>query len=135
MLIDIKFPRDENVPYIQIDAHDTWSMDSRLAEIVAPMLRQLKGLSHGIPNEFAGPDPDHSDQYVFDFIDRDKEFNEGCERWNQTLDEMIWTFEQLARNGWDLPGERVPYYMTKAHHQRIQDGLNLFAKYYGNLWD
>ena len=34
---------------VKIDKYDTWSMDTTLAHIVIPMLKQLKDTKHGVP--------------------------------------------------------------------------------------
>jgi hypothetical protein len=35
---------------VHIDRYDTWSMDHTLADIILPMLKQLKETKHGSPN-------------------------------------------------------------------------------------
>jgi hypothetical protein len=37
------------INYVKIDRWDTWSMDSTLADIILPMLKQLKKTNHGAP--------------------------------------------------------------------------------------
>lgn len=83
---------------IQIDKYDTWSMDSTLALIVLPMLKQLKAEKHGAPGTMpAFEQTSNSDQYCFPFYaDCDSEaWSAGHDQWDAIMDEMIWTFEQL----------------------------------------
>lgn len=89
---------------IQIDQWDTYSLDHTAALIILPLLLQLKNTQHGVPNEFAyrvGGDMD--DNYCFDFIKDDdiEVFDKGCQRWSDTLDKMIWSFQQIAMDDYD----------------------------------
>ena len=80
-------------------------------------------------------------------------------RFDYILDEMIWTFEQLCRwdsddkfythitktKDWDWENEesinksirniKVDKVGLKKHHDRIDNGLRLFGKYFRSLWD
>ena len=42
--LDFVHPR---ITYVKIDEWDTWSMDSTLADIILPMLKQLRASKHG----------------------------------------------------------------------------------------
>ena len=87
------------VDYVKIDAWDTWSMDTTLADIVLPMLRQLKDTKHGAPHVDyddvpARLRPTSKQQARFRLTgETDPKF---FERWEWVLDEMIWAFEQIA---------------------------------------
>jgi hypothetical protein len=148
---------------IQIDRYDTWNMDSTLAYIILPMLRQLQATKHGSPlvdvedvpehlqpTEPAGPDNGYSDNTVH-------------ERWEWVMRELIWTFEQLHPDSdwesqyhtgeidiaWGEPNDKGLVEMKKGprdthrfdadgyqkHQARITNGLKLFGKYYQGLWD
>jgi len=160
---------------VQIDRWDTWNMDSTLAKIIYPMLIQLKAEKHGVPNDFVDVGgEDFVDQMPFDFYreSHDAAWTEGAKRWDETLDKMIWSFEQLACKDYDaqyhhgraefdwiktsklypnpVTGKMEPTYQMvdknpeehwydfvghMKHEERIQDGLELFGKYYRNLWD
>lgn len=72
---------------VRIDRWDTWSMDATLAEIILPMLIQLKETKHGIPftyREDAPADPQYDD------IEEDNGFSGA--RWGYIIDEMIFAF-------------------------------------------
>ena len=90
------------VEYVKIDRWDTWSMDSTLAPIVLPMLRQLKATKHGAPNVNDEDVPEHlrstaappkEDEY-------DTDGNHFL-RWDWVLAEMIFAFEMKCRNDWE----------------------------------
>lgn len=109
-ILDTIHPR---VEYIKIDKYDTWGMDTTLAMIVVPMLKQLKATKRGVP---------------YDLTE---------EEWNVILDEMIWAFTEIAaglneeeffENGIDWDG-------LKVYNERIDKGTALFGKYYRALWD
>lgn len=84
------------------------------------------------------------------------------DKWNYVLNEMLWAFEQHKIQTWedqycsgevDLVREKiegtdyceikkgpndtfkVDHEGVQKHHERIENGLRLFAKYFGGLWD
>lgn len=160
---------------IQIDKYDTWSMDHTLAMIIYPMLLQLKATKHGVPHDFAevgGESYESQDSFDFYKENIDELFNERIKSWDDVLDKMIWSFQQIADGDYDskyhhgnaeydwketeklypnpITGIMEPTYQMvdknpdehwydhvghKLHEDRIQEGLELFGKYYRNLWD
>lgn len=171
-----KYPKGDGLRriYVEIDNYDTWGLDNTLALIILPALLQLKNTKHGVPNEFverAGGDMDRN--YCFDFIKEDENavFDRGVAKWEETLDKMIWSFQQLAieddydhkyhhgqmKIGWkpiqlpnpvtgvveemyemvdENPDEHwYDYVGHRLHEERIQEGIDLFAKHFRDLWD
>ena len=97
---------------VQIDRFDTWSLDHTLATIIYPALIQLKQTKQGIPNDFVDVGgEEYSTQQSFDFYveSHDEAWNEGAKRWDETLDKMIWSFQQIAFED----------YGDKYHHGKI----------------
>ena len=101
------------IEYIKIDKHDTWNMDSTLAPIIMPMLKQLKASKHGSGMVDLEDVPEHlrcntheewDAQECFEFY-HGHEVKEGeCDihaRWDWVLDEMIWAFEQICDDDYD----------------------------------
>jgi hypothetical protein len=86
---------------IKIHDYDTWGMDSTLALIILPMLKQLKETKHGTPivmDAFNYSNPDHmgGDQTVFDFYKNDDQSSEiASKQWDEIMDKMIFAFEAL----------------------------------------
>lgn len=159
---------------IEIEAFDTYSLDHTLALIILPALIELKNAKQSIPIEFGDVGGDHSSpQYCFDFYNdtHPEAFEKGIEHWEEVLDKMIWSFQQIVEDNysnqyhhgelkWDWeetdedmfnpitnttekayrmvdlnPGEH--WYDSeghKLHEERIQEGLELFGKYYNSLW-
>lgn len=160
---------------IRIDRWDTYSIDSTLSHIILPLLLQLRDTKCGVPMEFCDVGgEDYANQDSFDFYKETHldAFNIGVGHWNDALDKMIWSFEQLVLSDYDSqyhhgkmeiewkdtgkqifnpitnqmesthqiidknPGEH--WYDADGHNlheERIQEGLELFGKYYRNLWD
>lgn len=130
---------------IRIDPWDTWSMDHTLALIIIPLLKQLKDTSHGYPADLVRVGgEEYEDQRSFDFYTETlKEYkNYGADCWTDILNKMIWSFEQIANDTWeDLFFKGLGKNMVFDRHgyeeytRRIEEGLELFGKYYRALWD
>ena len=159
---------------VHIDRYDTYGMDHTLALIILPMLIQLRATKHGIPHEFAavgGEDYDSQDSFDFYKQTHDESFGKGCDRWDEVLDKMIWSFQQVIDEDYDSKyhhgevdfefkelTEKIYNPLTgkdeaaceminrnknhwydhighREHEDRIQEGIELFGKYFRNLWD
>jgi len=82
--------QDDHRASVKLKPYDTWNMDSTLAYIVLPMLKQLKDQKHGAPMVDLEDRPKHlvpplpqnpydTDQFHF-------------EAWDWVMDEMIFAF-------------------------------------------
>ena len=160
---------------VNINGYDTWNLDHTLALIIYPALLQLKATKHGVPQEFADVGGEqHLEQQSFDFYEESnsESFEVGIKRWDEVLDKMIWSFEQILKGDYDdlyhhgkaeydwketdklypnpLTGKMEATFQMvdknpnrhwydseghQLHEERIQEGLDLFGKYYRNLWD
>ena len=160
---------------VEIEKFDTYSLDHTLALIILPALIQLKLNKQGVPASFADYGSNNiSSQQVFDFYEEahDWAFEENAKKWDEVLDKMIWSFQQLAledyesqyhhgnaKYDWVKTDDQLKNPMTGKteellqmvdtnptehwydhnghleHEKRIQEGLDLFGKYYRNLWD
>jgi len=106
--LDFVHPR---INYVKIDYYDTWSMDSTLAPIILPMLKQLRDTKHGSPQV----DPDDLPEYmrttdtgdwdsqrVFDFYNEEQpDGYDVHKKWDWVLNEMIFAFEHLVDDDWE----------------------------------
>ena len=144
--------------YVRIDPWDTWSMDHTLADIILPMLKQLKATKHGAPHT------DDSDvpEYLRSHMAQPREHEWDTDslhfmRWDWILAEMIWAFEQKVDDDADsqffdhsecgdekFPWNRDGQYVSKVKydkegHQKWQErkanGFRLFGRYFEALWD
>jgi hypothetical protein len=142
-MLDKIHPR---VEYVKIDRWDTWSMDTTLAQIILPMLKQLKATKHGVPGQFV--------HHVDKRTGKEISYGRAEREWNKTLDKMIWSFEQILDENndeqfwsgehaeglapWDdgwMGTRKLNTTALKKHEDKIQEGFELFGKYYRNLWD
>jgi len=106
--LDFVHPR---IKYVKIDYWDTWSMDSTLAPIILPMLKQLRDTKHGSPMVDMEDVPEYmrttttedwDSQRVFDFYNEDEpEGYDVHKRWDWVLNEMIFAFEHLVDDEWE----------------------------------
>lgn len=92
----------ERQVYVRIDKYDTWSMDSTLAPIILPMLKQLQATKHGAPNVADKDVPEHlkstsaeprAEEYDVD--------SNHFKRWDWIMGEMIFAFECKLDEEWD----------------------------------
>ena len=90
------------IKYVKIDRYDTWSMDHTLADIVLPMLRQLKATQHGagfvddedVPEELKSTSaPPKENEW-------DTDANHFA-RWEWVMNEMIFAFECKTDDSWE----------------------------------
>jgi hypothetical protein len=172
-----KYPKNNRRKInVEINGYDTWSLDHTLATIIYPALIQLKQTKQGIPSDFVNDigGEEYSTQQSFDFYveSHNEAWEEGAKRWDETLDKMIWAFQQIAfedynekyhhgkmKMDWEKTDKQFPNPITgkledtfamidknpdehwydaeghQLHEDRIQEGLNLFGKYFRSLWD
>jgi hypothetical protein len=124
---------------VRIDNYDTWSMDHTLAIIILPMLKQLRDTTHGS----AMVDDEDVPEYLRSTNAPAKQEEWDVDyhlhpRWEWALDEMIWTFDQLANYDYSLffnEDGTLDKNKTEAYDKRIKHGLMMFGKYYRSLWD
>ena len=97
-VLDRIHPRIE---YVRVDRWDTWSMDSTLATIVLPMLRQLKATQHGAPNVDDEDVPEHLRSAAAEPKENEWDTDSNhFDRWAWVLNEMIYAFEMKNRDDW-----------------------------------
>ena len=146
---------DRKIDYVKVDRWDTWSMDSTLAHIILPMLKQLHSTKHGAP--FVNDDDVPMSLKSTMAPPRDNEWDTDdnyFRRWDYVLDEMIFAFEHLVDDSWEEEfwsgehgtGKNIDEQIKtstrewnkegqKLVEDRINNGLMLFGKYYRALWD
>jgi len=96
-VLDFIHPRIE---YVKIDRYDTWSMDHTLANIILPMLKQLRDNKHGSP---CVDDEDVPRELWSIYAFPEKEYHvdgNHFKRWDWVLDEMIFAFECKNDDSW-----------------------------------
>lgn len=130
-------PREVDV---QIDDYDVWNMDHTLSLIIYPMLLKLKETKQGAPHVEDDDVPEDLRSTVEPIVNSDTgdTDNNYFRRWDYVLDEMIFAFECIHDGKWeeqfhvDEKFDKVGY---NAFNDRIENGLELFGKYFRALWD
>jgi hypothetical protein len=141
------FPEDceqERVADVQIEEHDLWSLDSTLAMVILAALKKFKEAQQ---NPFAGTPGkvfhevedeiyDCKTIDMFDLEERELLVQTAAQRrWGEILDKMIWSFENIVNEGWvDLPLDVDSQRKIREYEARLQEGIDLFARYFRSLW-
>lgn len=107
MRVNIGEPTDsdeERLMEVVIENHDTWNMDTTLARIIIPMLKQLKSTKHGVPGDMPYLNQtSNSAQGSFEFYEEgdDTAFEASSQIWDDVLDKMIFAFEHIVDEEWE----------------------------------
>jgi len=100
---------------------DTWDLDSYISSWMPTALRQLAKNTHSYPCSFIG-----------------KDSNKDFKKWQKTLDKMATGFEINDKCD-DLIMSGIPTkeYIKKSKimYKKEKECLELFIKYYHDLWD
>ena len=91
------------IKYVKIDQYDTWSMDHTLADIVLPMLKQLKEKQHGAGFVDDSDVPEGIGLRSTEAAPKENEYDTDSNhfaRWNWVMDEMIFAFECKVDDSW-----------------------------------
>jgi hypothetical protein len=85
-------------PKIKIDPWDTWNIDHTLSPIILALLKQYKETSHGHPANFTDyHEHEWKNRQQYDrAVMEGKVIPGGKEKWDEYLDKMIWSFEQMT---------------------------------------
>lgn len=116
-VLDFIHPRFQ---IVKLDHWDTWSMDHTLAEIILPMLKQLRDTKHGSPFVDDEDVPEHLRDVKQPKLKRKKDdvrntlqvhsIDMGDDdehstihlKWDWVINEMIWAFEQKVTDDDEL---------------------------------
>lgn len=113
------YPKDNEPQIVEIEIHDydTWNMDKTLAQVIHPMLVAFCGEDG--PRAYPGG-------------------LSGTDEWREILNKMIWAFDAILRE-WDFEAAALyeSDYLDQVtlRRKKIQEGLDLFAKYFTHLWN
>jgi len=89
---------------------ETWSLDATIAEFILPRLKRFKVVNSGYPSSLTE------------------------KKWNEILDKMIFAFE------WALADVDISEHADLSEKERklkwkkYEEGMNLFSKYFMDLW-
>jgi len=124
--------------------HESFDYFHWNAKMAVPRLKMLRDNLHGCPAEFAP---------------EGKDVEEGVKEWKEILNKIIWSFENIDNepnpkkpDDYDPRHTRIEYEdgsvayepfddrkwdwsEAEEHAKKVQEGLDLYGKYYLNLWD
>ena len=115
--------------YTKFKDKETWDLGYTVAAFALPRLKRYKKLNNGVPGAV-----------LFQVNEEENiHFNNAKEKWDAILDCIIWSFEQIInpteepelKKDEDWKDYRIRY---DAYSKKVQDGINLFAKHFQNLW-
>lgn len=94
---------------------ECWNLDMTLAALILPRLIHFRDNHSGTPGS------------VFKYDEEGNILNEeeGHKKWEEIIDKMIWAFYLYIKEE-DCNEE---------NNKQIDEGLELFAKYFRTLWD
>ena len=100
---------------LYVNPKETWNLDVNLAKYILPRLKKFKELNNGYPG---------------------REEMDTPEKWDEALDKMIQAFEYVVNefDWWTNNSEYGCFDEEKRIQAVINDGIQLFAKYYMDLW-
>ena len=112
--------------YTKFKDSETWGLYIVIAQFVLPRLKRFKKLNNGVPMSlcFHGNDVHRQGRVA--------------KEWDAILDKMIWSFEQIVDDSdpEKLENETNEEYVDRCRmwNNNVQHGLELFAKYFLDLW-
>lgn len=143
---------------------EAWNFKDYHAQWCLPRLKYLRDNHIGCPSTLrtvtAAQIPSHLIGTTKNSKKKQKqEFSKKLQTWKQILDKMIWSFEhfddhirpiypknydkRMRKVFYDdgtvsyttLDDRNLDYSPQGKHNKKVQEGLDLFAKYYHNMWD
>lgn len=98
----------------------TWELDAEIAKFVLPRLAYLRDNHCGYPADLVPHD---------ELGNRLNSEDNGDEKWTNILNDMCVAFELIIKDEYKDMAE------YEEQQKIIEKGINLFAKFYRNLWD
>ena len=119
------------------ELNELWSLDYTIIKFVIPRLKVFRERTIGFPADFYYANPDEPTQEELNIIHTGGcpiPTEEASARWMAVLDHMIWSMEEWIKEDgffWDSKlGE-----IDKEKEKKVQEGFDLFHKYFFALWD
>lgn len=114
--------------YIRTGHHlsDFWCPYSHTSKFILPLLKTLKENRTGIPSCFVNYDSTSVEQC-----------KKSVRKWNNVLDKIIFSHQWIYDEDFTTlhPYKTFDPKEYQKTMKKVQEGLNLFGKYYMNLWD
>jgi len=121
--------------YTKFKDKETWDLGYTVAAFTLPRLKRYKKLNNGVPGAVLF----QVNEEKIHFNNDEERLNNAKEKWDAVLDRIIWSFEQIVNpteepeleKGEDWKDYRMRY---DVYSKKVQDGINLFAKHFQDLW-
>lgn len=114
---------------VKIKKGDLGDLFIYLAGIILPSLKAFRKIKTDIPssvyNEFI---VDHTE---YDDVELERAEAKALKAWHACIDKMIWSFAEILKDDAGIYGTEKE---RQKHADKIQEGLNLFAQHFQNLW-
>jgi hypothetical protein len=109
-----------------------WNVGYYLAEILPPIIRQLKEVGNGVPmSMYEGFEEVTLENGYIGFSDEADKI--ASERWDKILDEIADGFDSYIK--FDEKHVRPEEYEKDEDYQKFQRALDLLKEHYQSLWD
>lgn len=126
---------------VRVDHYDTWDCFTSIALVVEPLLQRFADNEyHGTPSSIVDLRA-HEIQGTEAYWKEDKEgplhkqveiyYDDADKAWKTILSKMVWSFHAINHED-DYHFDTTEEYFDHSNH--IQEGLDLFAKHFQNLW-
>lgn len=92
----------------KITNEECWALDETLAKYILPRLEKFQVLN--------------INSYPCDF--------KNVEEWHKIIDKMIYSFKNIIKDDLIMNID-----ISKMENEKVQEGLDLFARYFRDLWD
>jgi hypothetical protein len=139
---------------------ESWDFKSALASWALPRLKYMKDNLHGYPSRLIPEEKWEEISAGKEIVDEGRNIREehGMKEWIKILDKIIWSFENhdnepspTEPENYDSRCNMIKYddgsteyehlddrpwdwTECEAHDKKVQEGLDLFAKHYKDLW-
>ena len=92
------------------DDSEVWSLEGTITSFILPRLKRFKEITYSYPSDIS------------------------AKEWNNKLEKMITAFEYLENEDLGLDDTKSGIDRWAAREKVINEGLELFIKYYNSLW-
>lgn len=122
---------------IEIESRDLWNLNHQLAKVIQPCIAAF--LEKHESGGMQGHPFIHKEDLLNNVKVKPENYNEDgawChESWIAVLEKINWAFQAIKGEFDEDTMKFSVMDQYREHEEKIQEGLNLFAKYYKALWD
>lgn len=101
------------------------NLNITIAEFIYPRLKAFRKYNCGVPSCFTSKTGNNNFRYQSNIPEN---------MWNNTLDKMILAFDLFLKSRDNYYESNMDLFQMEKESAKIEEGLNLFIKYFGHLW-